>query len=368
MAWIDEEQVKLAKEVDLLTYLQHNEPHELVKSKYRSDEYRTATHSSLVISKGLWFHNRTRQGGKSAIDFLIKMRGIGFLDAVETVLGARGIGYAGISQSSPDSAVGASAGGGSTLSALSVEGAEIMQQAQLPLRPEFILPETALLPSNATNYLQKRGISPEVINRCLSLGILAETKKYQNVVFIGRDEDGKARFACLRGTRDGFKCDVRGSYKRYSFYLPPKNSDIQSNKHSRHLACFEAPMDLLSHATLQQRGGLVASEACCSTMQPEWNWDGHRLSLGGISSVALISFLERSPQITRVMLHLDNDAAGLAAMQKIKEQLGQDSRFKHIRVSINPPRGAKDYNEILLRAVTAEREQKQLHKNQLSIR
>jgi len=39
--WIDEEQVKQAKEVDLLTYLQQNEPHELIKSKYGTDEYRT---------------------------------------------------------------------------------------------------------------------------------------------------------------------------------------------------------------------------------------------------------------------------------------------------------------------------------------
>ena len=62
------------------------------------------------------------------------------------------------------------------------------------------------------------------------------------------------------------------------------------------------------------------------------------------------------------MLHLDMDAAGIAAAREIKAQLRADSRFKHIRVSYNPPRGAKDYNEALLRVVSLEREQKQLQR------
>ena len=49
---MSEEQVKLAREVDLLTYLQANEPHELLPPK--NGEYRTATHGSLVISNGQW--------------------------------------------------------------------------------------------------------------------------------------------------------------------------------------------------------------------------------------------------------------------------------------------------------------------------
>ena len=62
MPWIDEETKKAAKEVDLLTYLQANEPNELVKSKYGTDEYRTKTHGSLVISNGRWFWNVNYKG------------------------------------------------------------------------------------------------------------------------------------------------------------------------------------------------------------------------------------------------------------------------------------------------------------------
>ena len=112
-------------------------------------------------------------------------------------------------------------------------------------------------------------------------------------------------------------------------------------------------MDLLSHATLQQRGG--------------WDCDGHRLSLGGTSSVALISFLERNPQISRVMLHLDNDAAGITAARTIKAELAANKNFQHIRVTFNPPRGAKDYNDVLLREIISEREHKQPTRQQAGI-
>jgi DNA primase len=119
------------------------------------------------------------------------------------------------------------------------------------------------------------------------------------------------------------------------------------------LAVFEAPLDALSHASFQLREG--------------WQWNGHRLSLGGTSSVALIAFLEHNPQIRRVMLHLDNDAAGITAARKIKTELAVDSRFRHIRVSVNPPRGGKDYNDALLRAVSLEREQKTHRRQEAAI-
>ena len=194
MPWLEEAEIKRAKEVDLLTYLKTNEPHELQKSKI-ADEYRTATHGSLVISKGLWFWNRGGFGGRSALDFLIKVRGMNFLDAAEAILDSRGMVASGDLGSRP-------AGSSSALP---------------PERAEFKLPEMARFPANAVSYLQKRGICPEIINRCLSEEILYESRNRQNVIFVGRDEHGKARFACRRGMRDDYKADVSGSDKRYSF-------------------------------------------------------------------------------------------------------------------------------------------------------
>lgn len=68
MGWISEEQVVAAREIDLLTYLENREPHELVHSA--PGEYRTITHGSLVISKGKWYWNRGQFGGVSALDYL----------------------------------------------------------------------------------------------------------------------------------------------------------------------------------------------------------------------------------------------------------------------------------------------------------
>jgi hypothetical protein len=152
----------------------------------------------------------------------------------------------------------------------------------------------------------------------------------------------------MRGIKKDLKEDVLGSDKRYSFNLPAKNPE------SKLLTVFEAPIDALSHASLQQRNGR--------------EWDGFRLSLGGTSAVALLAFLERSPQISRVVLHLDNDSAGLAAAANIKAMLETDKRFSHISASIEPPRIGKDYNEALLHEIKQEREQKQLNHPRLKAR
>ena len=328
MPGVSKEQIELARDVDLLSYLQSNEPHELLPPK--NGEYRTATHGSLVISKGKWVWNRTGVGGVSALDYLVKVRGMHLVEAVETVLGVRG---------SP------------SFSALPVKAPPPPAKART-----FYPPKPVRYSNRAVSYLQRRGISPEVINHAMRLGILLESRyynpesEYHNAavcVFAGRDDSGKVVFAALRGIDTDLKQDKAGSDKRFNFRIPPMNPD------SRHLAVFEAPVDALSHSTLQQRGG--------------WQWDGHRLSLGGTSSVALISFLERNPQICRVILHLDNDAAGLTAARKIKAQLAADNRFKHIRISINPPRGAKDYNDALLSVVRMEQEQKQSRRREAAI-
>jgi hypothetical protein len=299
--------------------------------KGRHDEFRTVSHGSLVISNGRWFWNRGQIGGRSAIDYLVKVRGLDFVTAVETVCGAR---------ASP------------AFPSLPVENIK----PSPPQKWTFYPPKPERFPSRAVAYLQRRGINGDVIMRALQAGILYESRyynpksEYHNAavcVFVGKDESGKVVFAALRGIDKDFKMDKAGSNKCFNFCISAKNLA------SRQLAVFEAPIDALSHATFQQRNG--------------WAWDGHRLSLGGTASVALISFLERNPQITRIILHLDNDMAGLTAARKIKAELAGDSRFKRIKVSVNPSRGGKDYNEALLTVINREREQKQQRRREADI-
>jgi hypothetical protein len=316
MPGVSKEQLERAREIDLLSYLQAHEPHELIRQG--PGRYVTATHNSLVISNGKWRWNSQSIGGASALDYLMKVRGVGFVDAVEMLTG----------DSAPPTPV---------------------------YRPPPPKPRTLYLPialryaNNAVSYLQKRGIHPDIVRECLRSGLLYEARHNGMAVcvFVGKDDTGRERFGNMRGILSNLKEDAIGSDKRYSFCLPAKKPG------SRHLAVFEAPIDALSHATIQLREG--------------WAWDGHRLSLCGTSDVALMAFLERNPQITRVALCLDNDEPGQTAAKNIQATLSSDERFSKLRVSFNPPAAGNDYNEALLHAIKLEWEQKQPRRHEAAI-
>ncbi|RRD94488.1 topoisomerase, partial [Bacillus licheniformis] len=80
MPGVTKQQIAKAKEWDLLSYLMVHEPEELKKSG--PEEYRTKTHDSLVISNGKWHWFSRNIGGRSALDYLIKVRGEDFITAV----------------------------------------------------------------------------------------------------------------------------------------------------------------------------------------------------------------------------------------------------------------------------------------------
>lgn len=80
--YTDEEAQELQK-LDVFTYLYNYEPSELVKSGKK--EYRTATHSSLVISNGKWIWFSQGKGGVSAISYLMDVKGMNYYEAVKYV-------------------------------------------------------------------------------------------------------------------------------------------------------------------------------------------------------------------------------------------------------------------------------------------
>lgn len=302
MPGVSAERIALAKTVDLLAYLQANEPGELVRG--RNGEYRTVSHGSLVISNGRWYWNRGRVGGRSALDYLIKVRGMGFVEAVETVCGSRA---APAVFSLPE------------------------ENTKPPPRKKPALPPPARFPNNAAGYLQARGIGAAVIRKCLDAGILYESRHMGSpvCVFAGKDESGVARFACMRGINTDLKQDCAGSDKRFSFRFPAQDAESAS------LAVFESPIDALSHACLSP------------------GFDGHRLSLGGVSGIALTAFLERNPHISEIALCLDNDEAGQNAAREIQAALAES--HPKMAVALTPPAEGKDYNDLLIRAKQRER-------------
>ncbi len=160
-----------ALEWDLLSYLETYEPHEL--KRCGPHEYCTRIHDSLKISNGKWCWNRRGIGGRTALDYLIKVRGMDFVGAVEALCGYRA--------PKPQE-----------------------QPAPKPRKP-FQFPEASRFPSMMLAYLQGRGIHPELLQACIQASTLYESRRYQNCVFVGKDMEGRARFACLRGTRDNFR-------------------------------------------------------------------------------------------------------------------------------------------------------------------
>ena len=305
MPKLSEEQIRQARSVDLLDYLLTYEPSNVRKSKGSADQYEMVEHDSLKISNGKWFRHSTQYGGYSALDFLMKVRGVHFVDAVQSLTN------------------------GYVISDYQAKPAPKASKAPAPIKI-FTPPKPNRNTDKVVAYLRGRGIGRDVIYRCIKAGLLYESNKHR-CVFVGKDENGKARFACERGIIDDIKKDVSGSSKQYSFSIP--SNDSKGNGGSA-LALFESPIDCMAHATIHDMG--------------KTGWDGHRLSLGGVSSIALNGFLERNPQITSIMLCLDNDKAGHDATNRIITELLCDKRYSHIKIAIAPPPIGKDFADTAL--------------------
>ncbi len=67
----------------MLSYLQKYEPDELVRIS--NNTYTTRTHDSLKISNGLWMWWSHGVGGKNAINYLMTVKGMTFVEAVSVI-------------------------------------------------------------------------------------------------------------------------------------------------------------------------------------------------------------------------------------------------------------------------------------------
>jgi len=318
--YVTPEQIQRAREIPALDYVLANESGNLRRV---GNGYRFKDHESLAVSdKGFYWHSHGI-GGKTALDFLTDIRGYGLVDAVCMLLGERPIEPGEKIKPPP----------------------RITPKAREPTHAE---PETRPPPEripfspplrNKDNkrviaYLQSRGIDRDLILNCIERGCLYESANYHNAVFTGKDENGRTRFAALRGTTSSFKRDADGSDKRYGFVIPPENPN------SREASIFEAPIDCLSHQTMCKQGFIP-------------QFDGWRLSLGGTSVTALEQFLKQRPEVTHCIVCTDNDDAGDTAAARIAEMPGITS----VR---SPPAAGNDWNDALQYLQKAERIQNKI--------
>ena len=310
---VSKEQVERAKQVDLLTYLQTYEPDSVRQSA--ANEYCLVAHDSLKISNGKWHWFSRGFGGKDALTFLVKVRGMGFVDAVNTLCNGH---------AAPD---------------FSFQPIPPSAAAKLKPKRAFALPAPYKDNFRVTAYLQNRGIDKAVIDGCIAAGTLYEAKKYHNAIFVGKDSENKPRFACARSTVNNFRQDIEGSDKRYSFSIPSSDPD------SRFVMLAEAPIDALSLATMRKMDAGEADKY-------------HYLSLGGTSPLALAQYLGDNPKIDYVIVCLDNDKAGQKCMDRIKEMLATDETLKNRGISVitEPPPEGVDFNDTLMALLQKDKE------------
>ena len=83
MPGVTQEQIAAARRMSAIEFLQKYRPNSLVKSSARG-EYQLAEHDSFKINakSSLWHWKSRDAGGKSALDYLIKVEGVKFVDAV----------------------------------------------------------------------------------------------------------------------------------------------------------------------------------------------------------------------------------------------------------------------------------------------
>ena len=202
--------------MDLLTYLQIFEPNELVH--IGGNHYCTREHDSLKISNGKWYWFSRGFGGYNALDYLVKVKDVPFVEAVERITG--------VAAYTPP---------------------KVSQTEKVKKPKVLLLPNVSRSATNAYKYLRNRGIDPELIDYCFQTGRIYESLPYHNVVFVGLDRYNKPRYATLRGIGTDFIGEANGSDKRFSFSIPAQNSND--------LHLFESAIDLLSFATLVKQNG-----------------------------------------------------------------------------------------------------------------
>ena len=302
MAYFSPEVIKQVKKIDLLTYLRNYEPDEL--DRFSGDTWTTKTHDSLKISNGVWCWFSRGSGGRSALDYLVKVKGYSFLGAVEQLTG-QAASRPPVFASSPKKEVGR----------------------------KLLLPEKSPTTDRVEAYLTARGIDEKIVQNCIRRGLIYESLPMHNAVIVGHDEEGIPRYAAFRSTGDTrFLGDTTGSDKRYSFRL------LSACRPNVHL--FESSIDLLSYATIMKMQG------------HDWQ-QANFLSLAGVYQpkqelaqskvpVALALFLETHPEVKEVVLHLDNDRAGRLASEALKMVLPKEYEIKD-----SPPPGSKDVNDWL---------------------
>lgn len=388
MAHLEEDIIERAKNTDMIALLESEEGFSF-KSTYGEREFKCIEHNSLVVNgnRRRWYWNSRQVGGNNAIDYLVKIRGMNFRDAVLHLVGDREqTAYTPIRKAETENV-----------------------SVSKPVR--FVLPEQAHFPdgrrnySNIIAYLNKgRGIDMNIINALIASGQIYQGVQYNGLHIVGYNDEGMAfyrfndnrdwvdyRLQTLRASptatdtyqaeavsskyvdnillKDNTKIfknnlvvstgkNAQGEISYAAFRIASTNyrfrgevagSDkasgflIESEGMNDCVYVFESFIDAMSHANLYniKYGNKDA-------------WKLHnRLALGGTADTALMELLKRKPNIRNICLCLDNDSAGRTAAKEIAQKL-RSMGYVNIYERYS---NEKDYNDELKKVKSIINEQ-----------
>lgn len=311
------EQLSNLRQTDMVDFLQTRYGY-----SFRSEAgaYRCEQHDSLVVNSNRmrWFYNSRGIGGNNVIDWFASIEGIGFQECCKIMIGSQGEGFTPTYHKAPEKPI---------------------VKEKKPFIPPACHENSRY--SRVYMYLTKtRCIAPAIVKRLFSEKKLYQEEKYGNCVFAEYDENGIMKFAERRSTSTykkfsstgkeiKFRPTVESADYTYGFHI---DCDAQNSIKDR-LYVFEAPIDLLSHCTLTN------IKAKSDDAYRAYN----RLSLSGVSDIALAAYLEKHKDIKTIVWCLDNDVGGRKAATKYTE--------KYTALGYNcisaPVTFGKDYNELL---------------------
>lgn len=379
MAHLEEDIIERAKNTDMIALLESEEGFSF-KSTYGEREFKCIEHNSLVVNgnRRRWYWNSRQVGGNNAIDYLVKIRGMNFRDAVLHLVGDR------------------------EQTAYTPIRKAVTENVSVSKPVRFVLPEQAHFPdgrrnySNIIAYLNKgRSIDMNIINALIASGQIYQGVQYNGLHIVGYNDEGMAfyrfndnrdwvdyRLQTLRASptatdtyqaeavsskyvdnillKDNTKIfknnlvvstgkNTQGEISYAAFRIASTNyrfrgevagSDkasgflIESEGMNDCVYVFESFIDAMSHANLYniKYGNKDA-------------WKLHnRLALGGTADTALMELLKRKPNIRNICLCLDNDSAGRAASATIRQKL-MSMGYMNVYERFSRE---KDYNEELM--------------------
>lgn len=388
MAHLEEDIIERAKNTDMIALLESEEGFSF-KSTYGEREFKCIEHNSLVVNgnRRRWYWNSRQVGGNNAIDYLVKIRGMNFRDAVLHLVGDR------------------------EQTAYTPIRKTVTENVSVSKPVRFVLPEQAHFPdgrrnySNIIAYLNKgRGIDMNIINTLIASGQIYQGVQYNGLHIVGYNDEGMAfyrfndnrnwvdyRLQTLRASptatdtyqaeavsskyvdnillKDNTKIfknnlvvstgkNAQGEISYAAFRIASTNyrfrgevagSDkasgflIESEGMNDCVYVFESFIDAMSHANLYniKYGNKDA-------------WKLHnRLALGGTADTALMELLKRKPNIRNICLCLDNDSAGHTAAKEIAGKL-RSMGYVNIYERYS---NEKDYNDELKKVKSIINEQ-----------